>query len=199
MQFETIGRNFQNEKGKQMDMSTNAMLLANSPTNNLPDEHQAKQSRAFQPELIDRLFDRFALMYGNKFIDLWRGMDIADVKKGWSDELRSFSIEQVGIAVDRLKVKGDGFPPSLPEFLNLCEAARKEKPRREPYAALPNRATESHQSDEWKEAKARFIATCKAAQPHKPGNEWANQILMRASLGEKLPADSMRMAMEAMQ
>ena len=133
-------------------------------------------------------------MYGSKFLDMWRDMDIADVKRGWSDELRIFSIEQVGMAVNRLKL--NNFPPTLPEFLSLCDAARKEKPRREAYTALPNRTTESHQSDEWKDAKARFMATCKAAQPHKPSNEWANQILMRVSLGEKLPADSLRMAME---
>ena len=68
-------------------------------------------------------------MYGNKFLDMWRDIDIADVKKCWSDELRIFSVEQVGVAVDRLKC--NNFPPTLPEFLSLCEMARKERPRRE--------------------------------------------------------------------
>lgn len=73
-------------------------------------------------------------MYGNRFTDMWRDINWSDVKKCWSDELRLFSVDQVGMAIDGLK--HSTFPPTLPEFLQLCEQARKDKPRIE-QSALP--------------------------------------------------------------
>ncbi len=60
-------------------------------------------------------------MYGTKFLDMWRDVDQHDVKKCWADELSAYSIPQVTQAVNRLNEKP--FPPTLPEFLELCETA----------------------------------------------------------------------------
>lgn len=121
-----------------------------------------------------------------------------EVKKCWSDELRIFSIEQVGIAVGNLKNKN--FPPTLPEFLQLCESARAQKPRSQGYVALPKPAEDAKQSQEWHEAKARCMETVKklGSTFGKPSNAWAHKLLKRHESGEHLPADSLRMAREAL-
>ena len=134
-------------------------------------------------------------MYGNKFADMWAGVDLEDVKKCWSDELRIYSIDQVGAAVDGLKV--NNFPPTLPEFLQLC-AASKAKANVTYTQAVP-RLQAKDQPGDWHAAKARCMELAKQFGHKQPSNDWANRILQRAEAGENIPADSMRMAMAAMQ
>jgi len=66
-------------------------------------------------------------MYGNRFADMWRDINITEVKACWAHELCAYSVEQVGMAVDGLR--NNNFPPTLPEFLHLCEQARIARPR----------------------------------------------------------------------
>lgn len=134
-------------------------------------------------------------MYGSKFIDMWKANDISEVKKCWADELRIFSIEQIGIAVDNLKTHN--FPPTLPEFLQLCEQARRERPRNS-VTALPQRAGTPQQTQEWHDAKARCLNMAKSLFNKPASNAWAHRILKRNETGEHLPADSLRMARNAM-
>ena len=137
-------------------------------------------------------------MYGSKFLDMWANSSMDDVKKCWSDELRIFSVEQVGIAVGNLK--NNNFPPTLPEFLQLCESARKDKPR-STFVALPKRTEDAKQSQQWHEAKARCLETVArlGGTFGKPSNAWAHKILKRNETGEHIPPDSLRMAREAIQ
>ena len=148
----------------------------------------------FHSGLIDRLFARFAAMYGNRFSDMWAGIDVSDVKKCWSDELRIFSVDQVGAAVGLLSSKN--FPPTLPEFLQLCEAA-KAKDGRKFKTATPRLGIKDQPAD-WHSAKARCMELAKVFAEKRPNNDWANRIMQRHEAGEHLPADSMRMAIEAM-
>ena len=125
---------------------------------------------------------------------MWRDIDFADVKKCWADELRIFSVDQVGIAVDGLKQ--NNFPPTLPEFLQLCGRARKAAPREFPQATnaqLPS--IEQCNTAEALAAKERRMAN--AGGSAAPSNDWAHRILERAANGEHIPADSMRMARSA--
>lgn len=178
-----------------MDIPANVIGNEREFPKGLPDT-TLTQFRAFRPELIDRLFARFSAMYGSKFFDMWANSNLDEVKQCWSYELRLFSVDHVGVAVDGLK--RNNFPPTLPEFLSLCEMARKDKPRLAEYQSLPRKTANDNQSEEWHAAKARFMATVKAAQPHKANNEWANKILARFSFGESVSADSLRMARAAM-
>lgn len=158
-------------------------------------------SRDFQPAMIDRLFGRLTMMYGNKFLDMWASSPIEDVKKCWSDELRIFSVEQIGLAVSNLKTHN--FPPTLPEFLQLCESARRERPRSSP-TPLPDKRGYNPNDPAILAAKARCMET--VAKLHasmgnpfsKPSNNWANKILARHEAGEVIPPDSLRMARTAL-
>jgi hypothetical protein len=57
-------------------------------------------------------------MYGQKFTDQWRGVDPTYLKSVWSEELASFSVDEIkrGLAACRTRP----WPPTLPEFLSLC-------------------------------------------------------------------------------
>lgn len=71
---------------------------------------------------VERLFARMALMYGSKFADQWAGINPADVKKCWSEEIAAYPIDQIAAAVKALTTKK--WPPTLPEFLELIQDQR---------------------------------------------------------------------------
>ena len=56
--------------------------------------------------------------YGSRFADAWRGIDPAAMKRCWAEELAGYTGEEIAQGVALLKTRA--FPPTLPEFLNLC-------------------------------------------------------------------------------
>ena len=78
-------------------------------------------STALPSAWIDRLFQRFSVMYGKHWADLWEGVPMADVKDAWRTELGGVTGEQI---VAALKACGT-FPPTLPEFVALCRPPSK--------------------------------------------------------------------------
>lgn len=85
----------------------------------LPAEQSTPSSTSRLPESwTERLLDRLAAMYGQKFTDQWRGVDPTYLKSVWSEELASFSVDEIkrGLAACRTRP----WPPTLPEFLSLC-------------------------------------------------------------------------------
>jgi hypothetical protein len=71
---------------------------------------------------VERLFERFASMYGAKFLDLWRDMDIARVKDAWAEELAGLTVDEIKTGLAAMKTKP--WPPTLPEFIVLCRPPR---------------------------------------------------------------------------
>lgn len=126
----------------------------------LPVETSAAPSSTSRlPELwTERLLDRLAAMYGQKFTDQWRGVDPVYLKSVWSEELASYSADEIkrGLAACRTRI----WPPTLPEFLLLC------RPPIDPEAAFCEavrelRKREANQ-DRWSHP-AIFWATCRFA------------------------------------
>lgn len=80
--------------------------------------HAPSSTSRLPDSWTERLLDRLAAMYGQKFTDQWRGVDPAYLKSVWSEELASYSVEEIkrGIAACRARP----WPPTLPEFLLLC-------------------------------------------------------------------------------
>lgn len=68
--------------------------------------------------LADRLFDRFVIMYGKRFLDMWSGIDPAKLKEAWAEEIEGYTVDELKRGVEGCK--GKEWPPTLPEFLNLC-------------------------------------------------------------------------------
>ena len=78
---------------------------------------------------VDRIFAHLMALYGSRFLDMWRGTDLAAVKVMWAEKLGGFESnpDAIKAALDALDDKP--FPPTLPEFLHLCrDAARRAPP-----------------------------------------------------------------------
>jgi hypothetical protein len=82
------------------------------------------QQNALPSAWVDRLFDRFAAMYGKHWFDLWADVPMADVKDAWQTDLAGFSGEQIRKALDHCKTNNT-FPPTCPEFAGMCRQFRE--------------------------------------------------------------------------
>lgn len=72
-------------------------------------------------ELVDRLFARFLALYGaQKMAGMWADTDMADVKSVWAEQLAKFHPQSIRDALQRLIESGREWPPTLPEFVELC-------------------------------------------------------------------------------
>lgn len=67
---------------------------------------------------IDSLFTKMTGFYGSKFLDMWRGVDMQDVRRMWGLELAELKREELKRGVATLVTRQ--FPPTLPEFIQLC-------------------------------------------------------------------------------
>ena len=152
----------------------------------------------FSPALIERLFSKFALMWGNQFAAMWENIPPEDVKRCWSDELSGFTIEQVGIAVDKLMAEGGKFPPSLPDFLTKCKWAAGVRPTEaQKFVSLPARLTEDKQPQEWQIAKNVAQEVAKNLSVAPPSRDWAHKIIQRRDDGEVIPPAVLAKALAA--
>ena len=73
---------------------------------------------ALPSEWIDRLWQRFMLMYGNKFADMWRDLDPVAVKHAWGEELYGYTADELKRGLAWCKTQT--WPPTLPEFMCAC-------------------------------------------------------------------------------
>lgn len=123
---------------------------------------------------IDRLFDRFATMYGKHWLDLWAGIPIDRVKQTWRDDLSFAGGEQIRKALDHCKLHCK-FPPTAPEFAGLCKS----------FAVLPDnsRALPDYSKSEMPPHIRAEIAKLFDAQRKRDPKDWARQILRDAALG----------------
>ena len=125
-------------------------------------------SRVLPSAWIDRLFERFALMYGNQWLAKWQGLDLAAVKSAWSEDLAFASADQIRRALDHCRANNP-HPPSSPEFVGLCRAFA---PAMDTRRALPNYATEE-MPPEVRAAIARVLEPGKKRDP----KDWAREVL----------------------
>jgi hypothetical protein len=130
-------------------------------------------SRVLPIAWIDRLFERFAMMYGRHWLDQWAGLDIDDVKASWSADLAFASGEQVRKALDHCKTQCK-FPPTCPEFVGLCKAfsATYDRP------ALPDYSKGTVDAKVRAEI-AKFLTASKRRDP----KDWARQVLAMEAAG----------------
>ncbi len=72
---------------------------------------------------IERIFGHMEALYGARFLDAWRGTDLDAVRATWARRLAGFidQPQRIRFALDALDAKP--FPPTLPEFLELCRQA----------------------------------------------------------------------------
>lgn len=95
---------------------------------------------------IDALFAKMLSIYGNKFLELWRNIDINDVKAIWAQELGKLTRDELAKGANALM--NQEWPPTLPQFVKLCRI--EIDPLQAYYEALNGVvARESGQVGEW--------------------------------------------------
>lgn len=66
---------------------------------------------------IERLFEKMAALYGNRFLDMWAKTDLKTVKALWSQELSKLTREEIVRGANALVTLE--WPPTLPQFLKI--------------------------------------------------------------------------------
>jgi hypothetical protein len=135
---------------------------------------------------IDKLFARFAVMYGKHWLELWSGIPMEAVKAGWAEDLAGTSGEQLRRALDHCKANSK-FPPTCPEFLQICRQFRDT-----PAHALYLPAPRGELPPATKVILDGLVAgrgDCKA---------WARKILEQSGKGVVYPSISLEFAKEAL-
>jgi hypothetical protein len=67
---------------------------------------------------IERLFEKMVSLYGHKFLDMWRDIDLQSVKQTWAQELGKLSRDEIARGANALM--SQEWPPTLPQFIKLC-------------------------------------------------------------------------------
>ena len=91
--------------------------------------------RSVSPDAVDRLFQKFAAMYGKQWLEMWSGIPMDVIKAEWSRQLEYMPMEAIRLAVEHIE-RNNKFPPTLPELRALCE---QFKPRKTPLMAIPDK------------------------------------------------------------
>ncbi len=95
-------------------------------------------SNALPLPFVDRLFDRLVAIYGAQRVGaMWHGTDIGSVKEVWAQQLGRYQPATIAAALQRLVDGGDGWPPTLPEFVEVCRQAALGRAQSQNVAALP--------------------------------------------------------------
>ena len=88
---------------------------------------------------VERLFLRFAGIYGSqKVAAMWGDLteeNVANVRLMWGQALGEFRAETIAAALAALPSRASGWPPSLPEFVDLCRQAAQARANAEPALA----------------------------------------------------------------
>ena len=114
-------------------------------------------STALPTAWINRLFQRFDVMYGKHWREMWADVPMADVMDAWSSALVGVKGEQIATA---LKACGT-FPPTLPEFVALCKPPSTPPAHR---LFLPSPQLDQSKREIPAAVKAELDATAKEAQ-----------------------------------
>lgn len=142
---------------------------------------------------IGKIFDHMSGLYGSQFADKWANSNIDSVRSLWAAKLAGFRDmpEAIKEALDALDNKP--YPPSLPEFLELCrDAARR---RGAATKAIPYKPTPEEQ--EQARAAARKAADAAANFGNRDQRKWIADLKARKESGEILSALQERWIREA--
>ena len=87
---------------------------------------------------VDRLFSRFTAFYGSQKVGaMWVDADMPEVRAAWAEQLGRFAPQTIADALQRLIDSGNQWPPTLPEFVELCRQSAIGRKAAMLYAELP--------------------------------------------------------------
>lgn len=150
---------------------------------------------------IDRLFERFAAVYGNDWDKSLGKLPIMDVKTVWAHELAPWlnnrdSMRAIAWALENLQERC----PNVIQFKNLCrQAPAQEKPMLPEPKADPERLKAELAKINVKPVQKLFDEVRGVRFELKnDGRDWARKILARKEAGEKISPTVMQMARDGL-
>jgi hypothetical protein len=137
---------------------------------------------ALPERAIERLFARFAAMYGDQHMRrMWGQQDVEQVKFAWARALWRFDLQALLAGIQALERSGQAFPPSLPEFVALCQqASQSAAEAHRPALPVPDRTAEQIAAGAQQMAQVRSAITLRG-----PDRAWAQRVLERVAAGDR--------------
>lgn len=133
---------------------------------------------ALPERAIERLFARFAAMYGDAAMQRMFGAQSADaVKSVWAQGLARLDVHQLKSGIQRLEDSGSGFPPSLPEFIEACRYMPAPVPAAH-RPALPPPPRTAEQLASGRQRVNELVAKVGSTRPNDP-LAWAERVVRR--------------------
>jgi hypothetical protein len=148
----------------------------------------------FPLHAIDRLFSRFIAIYGaQKTATAWGNGDATERALVWHQALSKYPMTTVGDALRELAEIGTGWPPTLPEFVQLVKA---KLPVAAHMKALP---VPDRTADEVAAGAVQMAAIRDAVGVRKDPAAWAYRVIERYKAGDQVVAHaSYKIACEAL-
>ena len=117
-------------------------------------------------KIIARLFAEFSAMYGKKFADQWSGVDPAFLRSIWAEKLSRYIDRPEVIRGALVRCESAPWPPTLPEFLNMCSdescaLVRKKLDSEPDHFALPDNRTAEERKSQQERTRASIDAVMK--------------------------------------
>ena len=161
--------------------------------------HEPSQSHGLSPRaMADRLFARFVAMYGAQKVGaMWADADVDAVRDTWAGAIGRFSPQSIAVAVRELVDSGREWPPTLPEFVELCRRGALARQQSQGVAALPAPGQTHTSREDAGEILGRIGAAAVLDRGGKNPREWAHRIIRRHQAGEPVPAAALMMARTA--
>lgn len=156
-------------------------------------------SAALLDRATERLFARFAAMYGDAAIKrMWGQQQPEAVKAIWADSLGRFDVQAITAGLRNLEDAGNTFPPTLPEFIAAC----RRKPETAPPEHRPLLAPKARTAEEiaaGKEMADRIVRSMHQGREQRDPAAWAYRAIARYRAGDRKVAHaSYKGAVEAL-
>lgn len=148
--------------------------------------------RVLPAEWIDRLFGRFSATFGaQKLGAMFPAETHDDVRALWAEQLGRFEVPTLRAAMQAVIDSGREWPPTLSEFVAMCQRAAVERRQHAPAALLPMPRSSPG-------AAGRFVAEAvESIKSRGPNRAWAGKIIARHKAGEAVPMAVLAMARAA--
>ena len=127
---------------------------------------------------IDDLFKVLMAEYGNRFVRLYDGHDMAEVKARWTEKLDGLKPHHIAYALRHLP---ESTPPTAGEFLKLCLLAPPAPVRALP-APKPDR----------RRLREEFAKLRDVLSSERDPRAWIHRLEERRQRGERLTETQMR-------
>lgn len=143
--------------------------------------------------LVERLFSRFVSLYGSQKVgSMWADADLSEVKALWAQQLTRYKPATIGLALQNLMASGNEWPPTLPEFMEMCRQASIAREQHSPAVMLPAQRARPEV------VRSHIEQVTSAVSKRRGSRDWARKIIARHESGEHLAMAVLGMARAAL-